>query len=331
MRRGVPSLSALQAFEAAARHENFSKAAAELSQTHGAICKKVNELEAHLGISLFERVRQRLVLSPAGAEYARRIRVHLDQIRRDTLDVVRKQSEVHLELAIGVTFASQWLIPRLHDFYAQNPDVRLHILGRDQPTFFDDSNFDAAIYFGQNLWPAMPGVSLISDDEILAVCAPSLLGARERLNVAEIIALPWIHTRDLPRAWLDWSETVDAHALDRSGHNQQYDMFVMAINAAISGLGVALLPRILIDRELRSGTLVQVHPHTIPNPETVYYSFPEQKRDWEPLARFDHWLTSAVRAYRDGWPARQPPPSISGRTQAPRVSLPRPLHSGQGS
>jgi len=101
MRRGVPSLSALQAFEAAARHESFSKAALELSQTHGAVCKKVNELEAHLGITLFERVRQRLVLSPAGAEYARRIRVHLDQIRRDTLDVVRKQSEVPVQLAVG--------------------------------------------------------------------------------------------------------------------------------------------------------------------------------------------------------------------------------------
>jgi DNA-binding transcriptional LysR family regulator len=77
-------------------------------------------------------------------------------------------------------------------------------------------------------------------------------------------------------------------------------MFIMAINAAISGLGVALLPHILIERELRSGALVQVHPHSIPNPETVYYSFPEQKRDWEPLKRFDQWLGAAVRDYREG-------------------------------
>ena len=77
-------------------------------------------------------------------------------------------------------------------------------------------------------------------------------------------------------------------------------MFIMAINAAISGLGVALLPQILIERELRSGALVQVHPHSIPNPETIYYSFPEQKRDWEPLKRFDQWLSAAVREYREG-------------------------------
>jgi DNA-binding transcriptional LysR family regulator len=305
MRRGVPSLSALQAFEAAARHESFSKAAIELSQTHGAVCKKVNELEAHLGITLFERVRQRLVLSAAGAEYARRIRVHLDQIRRDTVDVVRKQSEVPVELAVGVTFASQWLIPRLHDFYERNPDIQLHIMGRDQPTFFDDSSFDAAIYFGQALWPAMPGQPLVNDDKILAVCAPSLTNGRGNLSGAEIGAMPWIHTRDLPRAWLSWSETADTRVIEHDASNQHYDMFIMAINATVSGLGVALLPRILIDRELRTGTLVQVHPHAIPNPETVYYSFPEQKRDWAPLRRFDQWLGAAISEYRDGWGRRE--------------------------
>jgi DNA-binding transcriptional LysR family regulator len=300
MRRGVPSLSALQAFEAAARHESFSKAAAELSQTHGAVCKKVNELEAHLGITLFERVRQRLVLSAAGAEYARRIRVHLDQIRRDTLELVRQQSEVKIQLAVGVTFASQWLIPRLHDFYALNPDLQLHIMGRDQPTFFDNSSFDAAIYFAQSLWPAMPGQPLVNDDRILAVCAPALIGKRDSLTSEAISALPWIHTRDLPRAWLAWSETACSKVIEPSSSNQHYDMFIMAINAALSGLGVALLPRILIERELRSGALIQLHPHSIPNPETVYYSFPEQKRDWEPLKRFDQWLSAAVRDYRDG-------------------------------
>jgi DNA-binding transcriptional LysR family regulator len=330
MRRGVPSLSALQAFEAAARHENFSKAAAELSQTHGAICKKVNELEAHLGITLFERVRQRLELTMAGAEYARRIRVHLDQIRRDTLDVIRKQSEVHLELAIGVTFASQWLIPRLHDFYARNPDIRLHLMGRDQPTFFDDSNFDAAIYFGQNLWPAMPGVPLVNDDEVLAVCAPGLLDADETLSVERICALPWIHTRDLPRAWREWSETVDDRTPGHTAPNQHYDMFIMAINAAVSGLGVALLPHILIDRELRSGALVLAHPHAIANPETVYYSFPEQKRDWAPLVRFDQWLSDAVRGYRDEWRTRRVSTSHS-RIRDARVCVLRPRRSGERS
>ncbi len=292
MRRGVPSLSTLQAFEAAARHESFSKAALELSQTHGAICKKVNELEAQLGIALFERVRQRLVLSSPGAEYARRIRVHLDQIRRDTQELVRQRNEVQIQLAVGVTFAAQWLIPRLPDFYAENPDLRLHIMGRDQPTFFDNFSFDAAIYFSQHPWPAMPGCKLPSDGDLLAVAAPALAG--DGLSVAEIAALPWIYTRDLPRAWLSWSETAAPRFVEHAAESRHFDMFIMAINATLSGLGVALLPRILIERELRAGTLVQVHPHTVANPETLYYAFPEQKREWEPLRRFESWLLAAV-------------------------------------
>jgi DNA-binding transcriptional LysR family regulator len=295
VRRGVPSLSSLQAFEAAARHESFSKAALELSQTHGAICKKVNELEAQLGVALFERVRQRLVLSQAGAEYARRIRVHLDQIRRDTQELVNRRNEVQIQLAVGVTFAAQWLIPRLPAFYADNPDLRLHIMGRDQPTFFDNFSFDAAIYFSQSPWPGMPGHQLLSNGALLAVATPALAGGG--LTVAEIAALPWIHTRDLPRAWQSWSETASVRPVEHTAENRHFDMFIMAINATLSGLGVALLPRILIERELHAGTLVQVHPQTVANSETLYYAFPEQKRGWEPLRRFESWLSEEVAAF----------------------------------
>src|SRR5258708_35934956 len=121
MRRGVPSLSALQAFEAAARHESFSKAALELSQTHGAVCKKVNELEAHLGITLFERVRQRLVLSPAGAEYARPRRAHLDQLRRVTVGVLGTPGAATLRREVGGTLAAHWLLPRRPGSCAGSP------------------------------------------------------------------------------------------------------------------------------------------------------------------------------------------------------------------
>jgi len=298
MRLGVPSLSALQAFEASARHQNFAQAAQELALTHGAVCKRVNELEGHLGVALFERVKQRLVLTPAGAEYAKRIRVHLDQIRRDTLDVVQQGRETELEIAVGVTFAAQWLIPRLDDFYASTRDVRLHIIGRDQPVFFDDSAFDATIYFSTRLWPGMPGTALITDDTLVLVAAPRLLAGRSSLSNDEIAALSWICVRDLPRAWDDWLATQDAAQLKPQRSAQRYDMFIMAINAAVAGLGVALLPRVLIERELASGALVQAHAHTLANPQTIYFSYPAQRRDWAPLQQFDIWLRRAVDDYR---------------------------------
>ncbi|ODP34615.1 LysR substrate-binding domain-containing protein [Pandoraea sp. ISTKB] len=300
MRLGVPSLSALQAFEASARHQNFAAAAQELALTHGAVCKRVGELEKHLGVALFERVRQRLVLTPAGAEYAKRIRVHLDQIRRDTLDVVQQGRESELEIAVGVTFAAQWLIPRLDDFYATTRDVRLHILGRDQPVFFDDSAFDAAIYFSTRLWPGMPGTALVTDDSLLLVAAPRLLAGRTSLTLDEVAGQSWICPRDLPRVWDDWFASQGAtHASEIRPQRgaQRYDMFIMAINAAVAGLGVALLPSVLIERELASGALVQAHAHTLANPQTIYFSYPAQRRDWAPLRQFDAWLRRAVDAY----------------------------------
>ncbi|AJC22784.1 LysR substrate-binding domain-containing protein [Pandoraea pulmonicola] len=301
MRLGVPSLSALQAFEASARHQNFAQAAQELALTHGAVCKRVGELEGHLGVALFERVKQRLVLTPAGAEYAKRIRVHLDQIRRDTLDVVQQGRETALEIAVGVTFAAQWLIPRLDDFYASTRDVRLHILGRDQPVFFDDSAFDAAIYFSTRLWPGMPGTALITDDTLMLVAAPRLLDGKPSLSLERIASLSWICPRDLPRVWDDWLASLglppgDAVRPQRSA--QRYDMFIMAINAAVAGLGVALLPRVLIERELATGALVQAHAHTLASPQTIYYSTPAQRSDWAPLRQFDTWLRRAVDDYR---------------------------------
>ncbi|EON13290.1 LysR substrate-binding domain-containing protein [Pandoraea sp. SD6-2] len=305
MRLGVPSLSALQAFEASARHQNFAQAAQELALTHGAVCKRVGELEKHLGVALFERVKQRLVLTPAGAEYAKRIRVHLDQIRRDTLDVVQQGQETALEIAVGVTFAAQWLIPRLDDFYANTRDVRLHILGRDQPVFFEDSAFDAAIYFSTRRWPGMPGTALITDDSLMLVAAPRLLEGQASLSLEQIAALSWICPRDLPRVWDDWLASLGMHDASTVGQDvkplrseQRYDMFIMAINAAVAGLGIALLPRVLIERELASGTLVQAHPHTLANPQTIYFSYPAQRRDWAPLRQFDVWLRQAVEAYR---------------------------------
>lgn len=301
MRLGVPSLSALQAFEASARHQNFAQAALELALTHGAVCKRVGELEKHLGVALFERVKQRLVLTPAGAEYAKRIRVHLDQIRRDTLDVVQQGRETALEIAVGVTFAAQWLIPRLDDFYANTRDVRLHILGRDQPVFFDDCAFDATIYFSTRLWPGMPGNALITDDSLLLVAAPRLLDGRSSLSLKDIAAASWICARDLPRVWDDWLASLcppQAAEVRPQRSAQRYDMFIMAINAAVAGLGVALLPRVLIERELASGALVQAHAHTLANPQTIYFSHPAQRSDWAPLRQFDAWLRRAVASYR---------------------------------
>ncbi len=298
LRRGIPSLTALQAFEASARHQSFSKAAAELQQTHGAICKKVNELEASVGVELFRRVSQRLVLTDAGAEYAHRIRVNLEQIRRDTQQLVTNRERSTLWVAVGVTFGAQWLVPRLTSFHATYPNIQLRLMGRDQPTYFHDLHFDAAIHFEQAPLPGLASMVLLTDDEVWMVAAPQLA---EGLTARDVAAMPWIHTRDLPAAWMTWSESIaqdHAEQVQRDGSDHFFDFFVMAIRAAVAGLGIALLPRVLIEQELAAGQLIRIGEYAAINAQKTYLMFPEQKRDWTPLVTFASWLDAEMTLYR---------------------------------
>nr|WP_284505773.1 LysR substrate-binding domain-containing protein [Caballeronia sp. INDeC2] len=298
MRRGIPSLTALQAFEASARHQSFSKAAAELHQTHGAICKKVNELEASLGVELFRRVSQRLVLTDAGADYAHRIRVNLEQIRQDTQQLVANRERSTVRVAVGVTFGAQWLVPRLPGFHRTHPNIQVRLTGRDQPTYFQDLNFDAAIHFEQSPLPGLASKVLLADDEVWMVAAPSFIEAYAGCDIA---AMPWIHTRDLPAAWMSWSETdVSARGAQpsRDGSDHSFDFFIMAIRAAVAGLGVALLPRVLIEQELASGQLIRIGDYAAINAQKTYLMFAEQRRDWAPFATFASWLEEEMRRYR---------------------------------
>jgi DNA-binding transcriptional LysR family regulator len=299
LRRGIPSLSTLQAFEASARHQSFSKAAAELNQTHGAVCKKVNELEASLGVALFERVKQRLVLTTAGADYAHRIRINLEQIRQDTHQLLAANRESStLRVAVGVTYGAQWLVPRLPGFQRVHPDIHVRLTGRDQPTYFHDLSFDVAIHFDQSPLPGLASKLLLADDEVWMVAAPAVA---DELATRDIASMPWIHARDLPTVWSAWSETAGREQtgqLLRDGGDHFFDFFIMAIRAAVAGLGIALLPHVLIEQELATGQLVRVGDYAAINSQKTYLMFPEQKRNWAPLAAFAAWLEAEMMRYR---------------------------------
>jgi DNA-binding transcriptional LysR family regulator len=134
MRKDIPNLGALQAFEASARLGSFTRAATELALTQSAVGRQVAMLEQRLGVALFSRVRKRLTLTDVGREYAARIRRHLDQIRRDTLEIsAGHEMGFVLELAVVPTFATQWLIPRLPDFSRLHPNITVNLSARSQP------------------------------------------------------------------------------------------------------------------------------------------------------------------------------------------------------
>jgi LysR family glycine cleavage system transcriptional activator len=152
-RRRLPPLGALQAFEAAARHASFTRAAAELCVTHGAISHQVKGLEASLGCALFRRMHRRIVLTEAGEVLFTKVRAAFDLIEMTTVQVVRAYTKRPLVVSCIATFSMRWLMPRLHQFKARYPDINIHLCAPDSPVEFPRDEIDVWIQAGQADWP----------------------------------------------------------------------------------------------------------------------------------------------------------------------------------
>lgn len=182
MRRNIPSSTALTAFEAAARHGSFARAAEELSLTEGAISRQIGRLEAFLGVILFERVGNRVRLLPNGARYAVQVRESLDRLDRDSQYVMGQPNDgASLDIAIIPTFAMRWLIPRLSRFQQKHPNITVHLAERMDPFVLAGSGFDAAIHFEHPAWTGMRMHRLLHE-VLVPVCHPDLLAGRKTNN-----------------------------------------------------------------------------------------------------------------------------------------------------
>lgn len=257
MRRKIPSSASLQAFDAAARHGNFARASEELSLTEGAISRQIARLEALLNCKLFDRVGSRVKLNPVGARYAHHVRETLDRLERDTQYIMgMPQGSKNLDIAVLPTFSSRWLIPRLNSFNALFPDITLNIAARTDPFILSGSGFDAVIHFEHSAWAGMRRQFLFQEN-LLPVCHPALL-THDDVN-QQLNALPRIHRRQNPDAWHRYAQESGID-LDNPAQGARYDLHEMAIAAVMAGQGVALVPRMYIENELRCGTLVSPWP-----------------------------------------------------------------------
>lgn len=175
MRRFCPSLTDLQAFEVAARHSSFTRAAQELCVTQGAVSKQVKHLEAFVGVELFLRIRQGLVLTEAGRAYLAKIQAGLGQIEAATVELIAHQGRGGtLNLTCMPTFGARWLIPRLTAFMRQRPDIHVEFLPHRQGYDFSAPELDAAVRFGEGLWPGS-GADYIVGRDIVPVYSPRLI------------------------------------------------------------------------------------------------------------------------------------------------------------
>ena len=297
MRRRLPSTQALLCFEASARHESFTKAAQELSLTQSAVYRQVVGLEALLGVKLFRRARHGIVLTEAGQNYSRMVARQLDAVERDALAVIgRGEASGAVELAVVPTFATRWLLPRLPDFRARHPGIVVNLESRTRPFAFADTGFDAAIYAGTPAdianWPGTIAKALMPEI-VVPVCAPSLVAPHTQLTPAQLAGLPLLQQSTRPYAWRQWFEAngvADAPDL----HGPRFDLFSMLAVAAAQGMGVALMPRMLVEAELARGELVVPCQRPLHGGRAYHLVVPEKRVGNPALARFGDWLVSAA-------------------------------------
>lgn len=279
----------LIAFESAARHESFTKAASELALTQGAVCRQIAGLEDFLGVRLFRRVGRGVLLTDAGRTYSRQIAAELDAIERDTLSLMAQQGRgATIELAVMPTFATCWLIPRLPTFFAANPDIRINLTTQTRPFLFDETEFDASLYYGIAGWPGTEAHFLMREESV-PVCSPRLLGRRKHLRPEEIAALPLLQQSTRPYAWRDWFDSLGLQ-VPGSMAGMRMELFTMLAKAAMQDMGIALIPPMLIEAELQSRQLVVAMDHFAGTDKAYYLIIPEKKSDEPALQAFRDWL-----------------------------------------
>jgi len=315
MRKRLPSTQALQAFEAAARHESFTRAAQELSLTQGAICRQIAGLEALVGVPLFQRARRGVRLTDAGERYSRLVRRQLDALERDTQAIMAHQGGGVLELAVVPTFATRWLLPRLTALRIERPGLPVNNSPRTHPFLFEDTEFDAAIYSGDPRWPGTQAHFLMRENPV-PVCSPRL--ARGPLDASGIAALPLLQQSTRPTAWREWFTSAGV-AVPAAMAGMRLELFFMLSQAAGDGLGGALVSPFLIQKELARGTLAVLNPHSGPGQRAFHLIIPERKASLPSLMHFRDWLVGQARgdASPDGEDVDATPPGLTASSPSP--------------
>ena len=296
MRRKIPPTQALICFESSARHESFTKAAEELSLTQSAVCRQIANLEEFLDIQLFRRTRRGVKLTDAGQTYSRRIASRLDAVERDTLSVMGNQGTATLELALVPTFGTQWLLPRLGGFLKQHPQITVNLTNRTRPFLFADTEFDAAIYFGDGEWSGTQTHFLMKESPI-PVCSPALIAPQQQLSPEQIANLPLLQQTTRPYAWRQWFAAVEMR-VEHDLNGTRLELFSMLAQAAMHGLGVALIPPFLIRQELADGRLISPCERSFDSTSSYFLVIPERKAESAALLVFRDWLTGEAERYR---------------------------------
>jgi LysR family glycine cleavage system transcriptional activator len=261
MPRRLPALNALRSFEAAARHESFTRAAEELCVTQGAVSHQVKALEQEIGIKLFNRERQRLVITESGREYLAVVRDALDRIAFGTERLMQRQNSGGLTISTSPDFAAKWLVHRLGRFAEAHPDIDLRVSGTMHHVDFAGEEVDLAVRHGDGNWAGLH-VERLCGDELFPVCSPKLVSGRQRLSrPADVLKFTLLHLEGR-NDWSNWLESAGVADVAQP-HGLVLNRSSMLIDAAAGGQGIALARTTLAAWDLVTGRLVRPFAHAL--------------------------------------------------------------------
>ncbi|SEK52585.1 transcriptional regulator, LysR family [Roseovarius nanhaiticus] len=261
----LPPLNGLRAFDVAGRFLNFQAAADELGVTQGAVAQQVRQLEAHLGVPLFERLPKGLAFTSAGRSYHMNVATAFEALRSATSQLKPEHGKVLV--SVTPTFAAKWLIPNLPDFSARHPEIDLRILATEKVSSFHGDGIDLAVRQGKPPFGASLDAHLLFRQEVIAVASPRFVDGHS-LPVSPEVLSSVLKLHDSHDLWPDFLRLLNIE--DKAGRGLRLSQTSLAVDAALFGQGVALVSRFLVAAELEAGRLVQVTPQILPGEQNFY-------------------------------------------------------------
>jgi len=300
--RSLPPLNALRAFEAAARHLSFTRAASELSVTQAAVSQQIRTLEEHLGVRLFRRQSRRLLLTDAGQILAPTLRRSLEEIRLACTRVRAARAGGRLSVNVTPYFSARWLAPRVGDFWEQHPEIELRLHHTVTPPDFARGDADAAVRWGIGPWPEV-GSDFLFRAEPTPTFSPVLLQGPDAIRTPEDLRHHLLvhDNEDNLEGWVRWLESAGITDIDPRDGLLIDDVHVM-VQAAVDGRAVAMLTRMMVTDHISAGRLVQPF-HLEVSGFSYHLVYPADTRMNPNLSVFRDWLLEQAAAFRREHPA----------------------------
>jgi len=305
----LPSLNGLRAFESAARHLSFTRAATELNVTQTAISHQIRRLEEQLGITLFERRTRELRLTREAAAYLPSVQNAFEELRQATARLQRPSRDALLTVSTMASLAAKWLVTRVAAFQDANPGIEVRITTSPHLVDFRREEVDMAVRYGRGSWPGLRARWLMAED-IFPVCSPALLQGENPLRrPADLAHHTLLHASASREDWQVWLTAAGLPSSIAARRGLSFDQSFMVVQAAVDGLGVALGRSRFVEADIAAGRLVVPFDLVLPADAGFYIVAPEDTADTPKIALLRDWLLASVTPGAVA-PPPDPPPTF---------------------